>query len=136
MHSTLVGAIAFACTFAGALLGMRLRSAVPQHHMDGDARDTIKTGVGLIATMTALVLSLVTASAKSSYDTVQSDVRAAAVDILTLDRLLARYGPETGRVRAALKQLVAQRVDSVWPAGSAQVRSPTRSARRCGGIDH
>lgn len=120
MHSALVGTIAFACTFAGALLGMWLRTAVPQHHMDDDARDTIRAGVGLIAGMTALVLGLITASAKSTYDTVETAVHATAVDILTLDRLLARFGPEAGPVRASLKTLVAQRVDTIWPTDEAR----------------
>lgn len=120
MNSFLIGLIAFACTFAGALFGMWLRTAMPQHHLDSDARDTIKTGVGLIATMTALVLGLITASAKSTYDSVETAVRATAVDILTLDRLLARYGPETAPVRATLKRLVAQRVEAVWPSGAAR----------------
>jgi hypothetical protein len=133
MDSSLVGIIAFVCTFAGALLGMWVRSAVPQHHMNDDARDTIRAGVGLIAAMTALVLGLITASAKSSYDAVETTVRATAVDILTLDRLLARYGPEASPVRATLKTLVAQRVDAIWPMArrgrSSWIRSWPRGKR-------
>jgi hypothetical protein len=117
---TLVGTVVFACTFAGAVFGMWLRAVLPAHHVDSDSRDSIKMGVGLIATMTALVLGLITASAKSSYDNVDTAVRATAVDILTFDRLLARYGPETSGIRADLKQLVAQRVDAIWPAGSSR----------------
>jgi hypothetical protein len=115
MNSALVGTITFGCTFAGAMLGMWLRTALPEHHVDSDSRDSIKTGVGLIAAMSALVLGLVTASAKSSYDNVDSAVRSTAVDILTLDRQLARFGPEASGIRATLKQLVAQRVEAVWP---------------------
>jgi hypothetical protein len=114
----LIGTVVFACTFAGSLLGMWLRNVLPAHHVDNDARDSIKTGIGLIATMSALVLGLITASAKSSYDNVDTAVRAAAVDVLTFDRLLARYGPESSAIRASLKQLVAQRVDAIWPADS------------------
>jgi hypothetical protein len=117
---TLLGMVVFACTFTGALLGMWLRTVLPAQHVDSDSRDSIKTGIGLIATMSALVLGLITASAKSSYDNVDAAVRSAAVDILTFDRLLARYGPETGAIRASLKQLVARRVDAIWPSGSAR----------------
>ena len=39
------------------------------------------------------------------------------MDVLTLDRLLARYGPETAPVRAYLKRTVASRIDMVWPQG-------------------
>ncbi|HEY6368155.1 MAG TPA: hypothetical protein VI585_25525 [Candidatus Binatia bacterium] len=65
MDATIVGTIVFTCTFAGALLGMWLGTALPEHWLS-ESSQTVKVGVGLIATMTALVLGLVTASAKSS----------------------------------------------------------------------
>jgi hypothetical protein len=52
MNPTLVGTIVFTCTFAGALFGMWLRATLPEHQLDADARDTVKVGIGLIATMT------------------------------------------------------------------------------------
>ena len=50
--------------------------------------------MGLIATIAALVLSLLIASAHSAYDTQESEVRQLAVHVVLLDRMLARYGPE------------------------------------------
>jgi hypothetical protein len=70
--------------------------------------------------MTALVLGLVTASAKSSFDDVNKSMKQGAVDILTLDRLLARYGPETGEIRKGLKQAVKARIEMIWPQGSSK----------------
>ena len=75
MHATIIGLIVFACTFAGALLGMWLRTVLPERQLDADSRATVKLGIGLIATMTALVLGLVTASAKSSFDAVDTGVK-------------------------------------------------------------
>jgi len=121
MNPTIVGLIVFTCTFAGALLGMWLRTVLPEHHFNAESRDTVKVGVGLIATMTALVLGLVTASAKSSFDNVNTAVKQTAVDILTLDRILARYGPETREIRGTLQQVVANRTDMIWPQGSSQL---------------
>jgi hypothetical protein len=90
--------IVFACTFGGALLGMWLHAILPEHHLDAESRDTVKVGIGLIATMTALVLGVVTASAKSSFETVDSAVKQTAVEVLSLDRVLARYaGPKPAR---------------------------------------
>jgi hypothetical protein len=117
MNTLAVGLTVFACTFGGALLGMALRRALPAHHLDDGSKDTIKLGIGLVATMTALVLGLVTASAKSSYDAVDTGIKQTAVDLLVLDRALARYGAEAAPVRAALKQAVTVRVDSIWPPG-------------------
>lgn len=120
MNPTLVGMIVFACTFGGVLLGMWLRTILPEHHLNNESRDTVKLGAGLIATMTALVLGLVTASAKSSFDTMSTAVRTTAVDILTLDRFLARYGSETGEIRVTLQDVIANRVDMIWPEGSSR----------------
>ena len=35
--------------------------------------------------------------------------------MLTLDRVLARYGPETGQIRTGLKQAVGERIEMIWP---------------------
>ena len=120
MNPTLVGTIVFACTFGGVLLGMWLRTILPEHHLSNESRDTVKLGAGLIATMTALVLGLVTASAKSSFDTMSTAVKTTAVDILTLDRFLARYGTETREIRGTLQDVIANRVDMIWPEGSSR----------------
>src|SRR5512137_587246 len=117
MSPTIVGIIVFACTFGGMLLGMRLQKTLPGHHLDGESKDTVKVGIGLIATMTALVLGLVTASAKSSYDGVNSAVKKAAVDVLALDRVLARYGSETEEIRKGLQRAIGARIDMIWPQG-------------------
>jgi len=61
MKPTIVGMIVFVCTCGGALVGNWLRTTLPEHHLNDESRDTVKLGIGLIATMTALVLGLVTA---------------------------------------------------------------------------
>jgi hypothetical protein len=58
-----IGIVVFVCTFGGVLAGMRLGRSIPEEHLKGESKETIRTGIGLIATMTALVLGLVTASA-------------------------------------------------------------------------
>ena len=120
MDATIVGLIVFACTFVGALLGMWWGAALPEHQLDAESRDTVKVGVGLIATMTALVLGLVTASAKSSFDAVDTAVKQTATELLALDRVLARYGSETGEIRKGLQRVVGARIDMIWRQGSSK----------------
>jgi hypothetical protein len=120
MNPTIVSIIVFTCTFGGALLGRWLRIVLPAHHLDAESRDTVKVGVGLIATMTALVLGLVTASAKSSFDAVNTAVKQTASEMLTLDRILARYGPEAGEIRTRLQHEIGVRIDRIWPQGSSK----------------
>jgi len=121
MNSISIGTLVFACTFGGALAGIWLRAALPEHHLSSESKDTVKLGIGLIATMTALVLGLVTASAKSSFDDVTKAFKHTAADILALDRTLARYGPEAKEIRQALHDTVQLRLELIWPEQSTRV---------------
>jgi len=105
------------------MLATRLHTLLPKHYFDNESRDTVKVGIGLIATMTALVLGLVTASAKSSFDNVNTAVKAFATQILALDRTLARYGSETGGIRKDLQRMIGTRIDMVWPQDSSKPTS-------------
>jgi hypothetical protein len=90
-----IGGIVFTVVFGSALLAMFLHGALPEHHLRADSEDVVKLGIALIATMSALVLSLLIASAKSAFDTRSNQLVQASADIILLDRALARYGPET-----------------------------------------
>jgi len=102
------------------MVGIWLRAVLPEHHLSNETKDTVKIGIGLIATMTALILGLVTASAKSAFDSLDTEVRHTAAEILALDRTLARYGPETREIREDLSQIVRKRLEMIWPEKSLQ----------------
>ena len=115
MIPTLAALLVFICVFAGALFGVFLRAHLPEHHLTENAMDVIKLGMGLIATMTALVLGLVIATAKGSYDAEDEAVKHAALKILLLDGVLANYGPEAKSIRDLLRRTVTERVNAIWP---------------------
>jgi hypothetical protein len=111
-----LGSITFVCTFGGALLAMFVRSKLPPAHMSKESQDVVRLGMGLVATMTALLLGLVTAAAKGSFDTQDLAVKNSAAGLISLDRLLARYGPEAAPARDLLKRIMTVRVEAVWPS--------------------
>jgi hypothetical protein len=111
-----IGWIVFALVFGSALLAMVVHSALPEHHLSTDSKDVVKLGIALIATMSALVLGLLIASAKTAYDTRSNQLVQASADIILLDRALARYGPETKEARSLLQRSVAATVERFWPA--------------------
>jgi hypothetical protein len=111
-----IGWIVFALVFGSALLAMFAHRALPEHHLSTDSKDVVKLGIALIATMSALVLSLLIASAKTSYDTRSNQLVQASADIILLDRALALYGPETKEARSLLQRSVAATVEQFWPA--------------------
>ncbi len=138
MSATLIGAIVFLCVFGGALLGMLLREVLPEHHLSGDSKDVVKAGMGLIATMAALLLALLIASAKQSHDTQSAEMTQLAADFVQLDRALAHYGPETGPARKALRATLARGIGQIWANGayqSAKLDSATVKATAAGFFD-
>jgi len=121
-----IGLIVLACVFGGALLGMFLRGALPGHHLSAESKDVVKLATGLIATMAALVLGLLIASAKGAYDTQDNEVKQASANVMLLDRTLARYGPETKEAREIVRGAVARRLALTWPedASKATMEAP------------
>jgi hypothetical protein len=74
--------------------------------LSAESKDVVKLGIALIATMAALVLSLLLHSAKSSFDARNRELVQTAADIVLLDRLLAHYGPEAKPARESLRAAV------------------------------
>src|SRR5262245_29246040 len=115
MSALAIGSVVFLCVFGGAILGMVLRNLLPDRHLSADSKDVIRLGMGLLATMAALVLSLLIASAKGSYDTQRNEVTQMAANVVFLDRALAHYGPESKAARDLLRRSVASMLDQMWP---------------------
>jgi hypothetical protein len=115
MSSIAIGLIVFAFLMGGILLGIVVRGAVPESHLAADTKEAVKVAMGLVATMTALVLGLLVASAKGSYDAQNTELTQMSAKIAVLDRLLAHYGPETREARDQLRSVVAITLDQIWP---------------------
>ena len=130
MTSTTVSLIAFAFIFGGALLGMWLSSILPRPHLTPDSNDSVKLGMGLVATMCALVLGLLIASAKTFYDTQSAELTELSAKTVLLDRAFAHYGPEANDPRALLRSVVERLIDRLQHGDSqaAQLDSTSASA--------
>ncbi len=130
MNSFVISSIVFAIVFGGAMVGMFLRAVLPQNNLSDDSKDVVKMGMGLVATMAALVLGLLVSSAKNSFDALSSEMTRVSSQIILLDRTLALYGPETSEERDLLRSSVADVLDRLEVEKSAhptQSRSSTRA---------
>jgi Protein of unknown function (DUF4239) len=119
MSAWLISLVVFVVISGGALLGAMLRPLLSEAHLQPDSRDVVKMATGLIGTLAALVLGLLIASAKGSFDQKTGQVRQLTASIVLLDDLLAQYGPEAVPVRSRLRQSVAPLADRIWQEGSA-----------------
>jgi hypothetical protein len=127
--SLTISLIVFACIFGGALLGMFLRAVLHDHHLSVESKDVVKLGMGLIGTMTALVLGLLIASAKGSFDTQRNGIAQLSANIILLDRVLAHYGPETKDARATLRASVGDMLQRTWPEDGSRPGQSEAGAR-------
>jgi hypothetical protein len=132
MHALVTSCFVFAVVFAGALAGMALRRVLPEEHLGTDAKETVRLAIGLVVTMTGLVLGLLVSSAKSYYDGQTSNVAIISSQIIELDELLTAYGPETKSIRVEAHQFVEDAADRIWPRKdtlSSQLVRPENNGR-------
>jgi hypothetical protein len=114
----------FLLTLGGIFLGGLLRDALPRHHLNKDSQDAVRLGVGLIATMAALVVGLLIAAAKNSFDTQSGQVRQIMADVVLLDNLLAQYGPEAAPLRAEIRTAIPLFADRLWNEKASDATAP------------
>jgi hypothetical protein len=104
----------FASTTVGIALGMTLRSRLPRPHLSQDTKEVVRLGASLLSTLAAVLISLMIASAKTSYDTQDAHFRQFASHVILTDQLLAQFGPEATGVRALMRQAVPAALDRIW----------------------
>ena len=88
MTISIIGLIFFVGLVGVTLLGGWLRRVIPAEQLSADSKDVVKLALGLVGTMTAILLGLLISSAKDSFDTTQSDVMQMAAKVALLDRVL------------------------------------------------
>jgi hypothetical protein len=109
--------VAFALALVGILLGSVIQRMLPAGHLSSDSKEVVKLSMGVVATLAALVLGLLVASAKSTYDARESEINQITAYVILIDNLLAKYGEGAQAARAALRQAVPAIVDRIWREG-------------------
>ena len=116
MIISIIGLSLFVGLVGVILLGGWLRRIIPAEQLSAESKDVVKLALGLVGTMTAILLGLLISSAKDSFDTTQSEVMQMAAKVALLDRVLKLYGPEAMEARRALRDTIADAVRQTWPA--------------------
>src|SRR5271165_1199448 len=93
-----------ACIFAGGLAGLYLHRLLPQHHLTKETQDVVRLGIGMLSVLASLVLGLLIATAKSSYDATDHAVRSYAAELALLNEVLRDHGGDASAPRDLLRQ--------------------------------
>ena len=116
VSAMLIAALAAVCVFAGGLAGMGLRQVLPENHLSRETQEVVRLGSGMVSVLASLVLGLLIATAKSTSDTADHEMRAYSADLIMLDRALRSYGAEADGLRARLRHATDQTLHDIWPA--------------------
>ena len=106
--------IVFGLVFVSGLVGLSLRSFLPEAHLHADSLGMVRLCTGVIGTLAALVLGLLVASAKANYDRATDEVTHVSAVVILLDRTLAQYGPQTNEARSILRATVTSALATVF----------------------
>jgi hypothetical protein len=120
-----VSLLAFALAVVGILLGSLMQRMLPEGHLGSDSKEVVKLSMGVVATLAALVLGLLVASAKSTYDARESEINQITANVILLDALLEKYGEGAQAARTSLRQAIPPVVDKIWKEGQS---APLQSA--------
>jgi len=129
VNALVIALVVFAVLMGASLLGSSLGRRLPSTQVTGQTWSSVSLGLGFISTMAAIVLGLLVASAKGSYDNKHDEVQSAAAKFIVLDRALRQYGPETQSMRALLLGRVKTLASMDWAEREqASAEAPTTSA--------
>src|SRR4029078_1964412 len=133
MWPLIVSAITFVLWLGGALLGTNLRRVLSTDHLRDDVKDVVRLSSSLIGTIAALVLGLLIASAKTSYDARVTQFKQVTANVILLDLLLEQYGPDAKNLRTPLRvgiPIIVERITSEGLAGKTTPFETTSEAQR------
>jgi len=117
----------FLVILAGAFAGWAVRQRLPAHHLTDETKSLVSVSMAVVATLAALVLGLLISNANTSFTAVGGQVTALSAQILRLDQILHRYGPETAQSRELLRQYAELKTVDLFPDNAADVRLSDQS---------
>ena len=113
--AVIIAVSSFALILISIAGGLFLRYKLPDSHLSGDSKDVIRLATALIGTMAAVVVALLFASTRSSYEATNTHVARLTAGVVELDQLLEEYGgPESLVLRRALRSDVTSMVSAIW----------------------
>lgn len=109
-------AVVFSILLGGAMTGMFVQQFLSDAHRSRETRDLSQAVTGMLVTLAALVLGLLTNSVVQSYDGADNDLRAYAIELIELGQSLQEFGPPAEPARSLLRTYVVGAIVSTWPS--------------------
>jgi hypothetical protein len=114
MTSTVAFLASFVSILIGTAIGMVLKRLLRLDMLEGGSKELIRLGAGLLSTLAALVIGLMIASAKNTYDTQNTNILQLGTNAVLVDQLLTQYGPEARAARTLLREAIPSATARIW----------------------
>ena len=128
---SLVTALALAYLLAAVGIGMWFRRFTPEYDLSPESKETLRQAMGLVVTMSALVLGLLVESTRSVYDRNRTRMMETVAKFSLLHRMLTIHGPQAAEVRGKLQALMEEVKRRMW-SDDADIRAGSKLTTQIG----
>src|SRR5258708_3765823 len=87
-----IGCAVLVMVFGSAILGMLIRRKLPESHLSDESKGVVTLSMGVVGTLTALVLSLLIATASGTFNTRNQEITMLAAKVIQLGSPLFSVG--------------------------------------------
>jgi hypothetical protein len=112
-----VGLAVLVVVFASAMIGRLIRRKLPESHFSDESKGVVTLSMGVVGTLTALVLGLLIATASGTFNTRNQEITTLAAKVIQLDRLLRLFGPDADDEREVLRNYTTMKFKDLFPEG-------------------
>jgi len=117
----IISCVVFVTVLIGAFVGWVMRKRLLPNDFTDETKSVVSVSMATVATISALVLGLLISNANASFTTLGGEVTTLSAQILRLDRILHRYGPDADPARQTLQQYASQKSIDFFPGDPRQV---------------
>jgi hypothetical protein len=110
-----IGAIIVVVLFASAMLAMQIARFMPASHLSAETKSVVSVSAAVVGTMSALVVGLLISTANGAFTAKTQEITQISADIVSMDRLLRRYGPQADDIRALLHRYAEAQHQDLFP---------------------
>jgi hypothetical protein len=114
MEPLFIGFTVFLVILVGAFAGWLLGERLP-HHVTDETKTLVSVSIVVVATVSALSLGLLLSTANTSFTGRNGEVTRLSADIIRLDRMLRRYGPDAEAARETLRRYAERKTADLFP---------------------
>jgi hypothetical protein len=118
MNSVPISIIVIVILFGSALVTMFAARFLPDRHLTPETKNVVSVSVAVVGTLSALVVGLLISTANTAFIAKAQRITDISADLISLDRLARRYGPEAQDFRVLLRHYTAIKLHDLFPEDS------------------